>query len=375
MLDPEQFFSCLKDNGIEFFTGVPDSLLKYFCAYVTDNVSDENNIIAANEGNAIGIATGYHLSTGKIPMVYMQNSGLGNSVNPLLSLVAEEVYNIPVLLMIGWRGEPGKKDACQHIKQGRVTTDLLDAMEIPYFILPEDISKAEELFNNKIKEMKEDNLPRAIMVPKNTFSEYTLKKDDQRSCDMTREDAIEIIVESLKQDDIVVSSTGKISRELYEVRERLGQSHENDFLMVGSMGHASQIALGIALRKRDEQVICLDGDGSVIMHMGGLSTITWKNVKNLKHIILNNFSHDSVGGQPTAAPRLNFGKIAEGAGYNKAFIAEKSSDLKDGLRELFKIDGPALLEVIVEKGARDDLGRPDIGPIERKKKFMEFLQD
>jgi len=375
MLDTSKFFSCLTENGVEFFTGVPDSLLKYFCAYLIENVSHENNIVAANEGNAIGIAAGYHLSTGNIPMVYMQNAGLGNALNPLMSLVAKEVYNIPILLLIGWRGKPGTEAACQHIKQGEITIDLLDTMEIPYFILPEDISEAENLIEDTINDMYNDNLTRAIIVPRYTFSEYSLKEIESKRCEMKREEAIEIIIKSLQTDDVVVSSTGKISREVYEVRERFEESHENDFLMVGSMGHASQIALGIASRDEDKQVVCIEGDGSLIMHMGGLSTITWQDTKNLKHIILNNCAYDSAGGQPTAAPLLDFLKISEGAGYSKAIRAETAKELKEKLEELFNSEGPAMLEVVVEKGARDDLGRPDIGAIERKKQFMDFLQD
>ncbi len=375
MLEPREFFSCLKENDIDFFTGVPDSLLKYFCAYVTDNVSDENNIIAANEGNAIGIATGYHLATGKIPLVYMQNSGIGNAVNPLLSLVDKEVYNIPVLLMIGWRGEPDKKDACQHMKQGRITPDLLDTMEIPYIVLSEDISEVKKQLKQTIEEMKGDNIPRAIIVRKNTFSEYKLKQKDSTSCELTREEAIEVIIKNLGKDDIVVSSTGKISREVFEVRNKLGQGHENDFLMVGSMGHASQIALGIALNKPNRRVVCLDGDGAVIMHMGGLSTIALKKPHNFKHVILNNCAHDSVGGQPTAAPILNCKKIAEGSGYTKAITASDSSSLNDMILELLNTDGPSMLEVKVKKGSREDLSRPDIGPIERKKMLMRLLEE
>ncbi len=378
MLEPSEFFSVLVENEVEFFTGVPDSLLKYFCAYVTDNVSEEDHIIAANEGNAIGVAAGYHLSTGKIPLVYMQNSGMGNATNPLLSLVNEEVYNIPVLLMIGWRGEPGKKDACQHIKQGQITRGLLDTMEIPNYVLPEDISEARDLIEEIAEGMKEDGKPRALVVRRGTFSEYILKQTDEVKCEMSREEAIEKMVKSVdwgNEENLVVSSTGKISRELYEVRGRLDHGHEKDFLMVGSMGHASQIALGVSLKNEDKQVICMEGDGSLIMHMGGLSTISLNEAENFKHVILNNCAHDSVGGQPTASPVVDFPKIAEGAGYEKVMSAENSVELEEKMKELLACEGPALLEVRVEKGAREDLGRPDIGPLDRKDMFMDFLQD
>ncbi len=378
MLEPSKFFSLLEENEVEFFTGVPDSLLKYFCAYVTDNVSEEDHIIAANEGNAIGVAAGYHLATGKIPLVYMQNSGMGNATNPLLSLVDEEVYEIPVLLMIGWRGEPGVKDACQHIKQGKITRELLDTMEIPNHVLPEDILEAKGLIEEIVEGMKEDGKPRALVVRRGTFSEYTLGEEDEVRCEMSREEAIEQMLKSVGREsgeNLVVSSTGKISRELYEVRERLGQGHEKDFLMVGSMGHASQIALGVALKNEDKQVVCMEGDGSLIMHMGGLATISLNEVTNFKHVILNNCAHDSVGGQPTAAPVVDFQKIAEGAGYRKVMMAERSAELEEKMKELLACEGPALLEVRVEKGAREDLGRPDVEPLDRKKMFMDFLQD
>jgi len=378
MLEPSEFFSILVENDIEFFTGVPDSLLKYFCAYVTDNVSEDDHIIAANEGNAIGVAAGYHLATGNIPLVYMQNSGMGNATNPLLSLVNKEVYNIPVLLMIGWRGEPGKKDACQHIKQGRITRELLNTMEIPNYVLPENISKSRDLIEEIVGCMKEDGKPRALVVRRGTFSEYTLNQTDEVKCEMSREEAIEKIVKSVDwgaEENLVVSSTGKISRELYEVRDRLDHGHEKDFLMVGSMGHASQIALGVALKNEDKQVICMEGDGSLIMHMGGLSTISLNEAENFKHVILNNCAHDSVGGQPTASPVVDFPKIADGAGYKKVMKAENSFELEEKMEELLACEGPALLEVRVQKGARKELGRPDIRPLDRKDMFMDFLQD
>lgn len=373
MLDPGEFFDLLKENGIEFFTGVPDSLLKYFCAYITDNVPDHKNMIAANEGNAVGIAAGYHLATGEIPLVYMQNSGIGNAVNPLLSLVDREVYHIPILLMIGWRGEPGKKDAVQHRKQGKITLELLDTMEIPYVVLPDDMGDARKSMMETIGSMKEDGLTRAIVVRKGTFSEYELEESGN-DFEMSREEAIEIIVEGLGVDDIVVSTTGKASRELYEVREKLGHGHKNDFLMVGSMGHASQIALGVALQKKNRTVVCLDGDGAVIMHMGGLSTVGIKKPDNYKHIVLNNYAHDSVGGQPTASTVVDFTAISENCGYKSVFTANDKQELKSMINDFMDSLGPALLEVKVNKGSREGLSRPKMGHMERKRHFMDNLR-
>ena len=273
MIASEDFYNVLIQNDISFFSGVPDSLLKSICAFFTDQVSPENHIISANEGGAVALGTGYHLATGKIPLIYMQNSGIGNAINPLLSLVDKKVYNIPMLLMIGWRGEPGIKDEPQHIKQGEVTTELLKAMHIPFEILPEDYGKAKVIMEKSISYIKENNSPLAFIIRKGLFEPYQLKKKLETSFEMNREDAVKIIVDSLESDDIIISTTGKTSRELFEYRKELGQNHHNDFLTVGSMGHASQIALGIALNKPYKNIYCFDGDGATLMHTGSLGII------------------------------------------------------------------------------------------------------
>ncbi|WP_408955682.1 phosphonopyruvate decarboxylase [Natroniella sp. ANB-PHB2] len=373
MIEVADFYKQLKDKEIEFFTGVPDSLLKDFCAYVTDNTSSENNIIVANEGNAIALAAGYHLATSNIGLVYMQNSGIGNAINPLLSLVDEEVYQIPMLLLIGWRGEPGKKDACQHIKQGAITLDLLETMGIPYSILPEDATESKKLITKAYKQMNSNNTPYAIVVKKGTFTNYSLKNKIENDFELSREEAIEKVLSKLK-DDILISTTGKISREVFEVREKFEQGHQKDFLMVGSMGHASQIALAVASNKEDKNIFCLDGDGALIMHLGGLTTIGATKLKNYKHIVFNNGAHDSVGGQPTVGLNIDIEKIAKASGYKNTFQAESRNELEEKLELLIESEGPSLLEVKVKKGARKDLGRPSIGSIERKKLFMNYLK-
>ncbi len=373
MINPEKFYTLLKKNDIDFFTGVPDSLLKNFCAYITDNVSKKNNIIAANEGGAVALGAGYHLATGKVPLIYMQNSGMGNATNPLLSLVDEKVYSIPMLLMIGWRGEPGIKDEPQHIKQGKVTTTLLDAMDIPYEIISDDFEKAIHIIEKSIKYVKEKNRPLAFIIRKNLFEPYELKNKIQTNFEMSREDAIKIIVDSLSKDDIIVSTTGKTSRELFEYREKLNQGHNNDFLTVGSMGHASQIALGIALQKPNRQIYCFDGDGAAIMHMGSLGIIGNKAPKNFKHIVFNNGVHDSVGGQPTIGFNINLTKIAESFNYTYAKKIQKIEDLKIICKKMKTIIGPAFFEIYVNKGSRGDLGRPNKSPKENKINFIKFL--
>jgi len=374
MINCKKFYDLLTKKGINFFVGVPDSLLKDFCAYLTDNIEPKNNIIAANEGNAVALATGYHLSTGKIGLVYMQNAGQGNAVNPLTSLTDPCVCSIPLLLLIGWRGEPEKKDEPQHIKQGKITLNLLDILGIPYEILPDSIGEVEKNLEKAFNLMTKRNMPYALIVRKGTFEPYNQKKKETRKqYELSREEAIKLVINQLSPKNIVISTTGKTSRELFEYREQLGQDHNKDFLTVGSMGHSSQIALGVALSKPDRQIYCLDGDGAVIMHMGALAIIGSKKPKNFKHIIFNNGAHDSVGGQPTAGFDINIPAIAKACGYKTALTAITKNEIKKKMDLLKTSEGPALLEIKINKGSRPDLGRPTITPIENKKKFMEFL--
>jgi len=310
MINPKDFYDLLVKNEITFFTGVPDFLLKYLCYYITDNAKKINNVTAANEGAAISLAAGYYLATGKVGLVYMQNSGQGNSINPLTSLADPEVYSIPMLLLIGWRGEPGKKDEPQHIKQGKVTLKILEDLDIHYKILPDSIEETEKVLEEAVKYMKEKNAPFALIVKKGIFEEYELKTQTKNSFNLNREDAIKLVVNQLSDEDIVISTTGKTSRELFEYREKNKQGHDRDFLTVGSMGHASQIALAIALQKPEKQVYCFDGDGALIMHMGALPIIGQQSPKNFKHILFNNGAHDSVGGQTTAAFNMDIPRIA-----------------------------------------------------------------
>ncbi len=374
MINPKYFYNLLKENGIDFFSGVPDSLLKNICAYITDNTIKEKNIIAANEGGAIALGTGYHLATGKIPLIYMQNSGLGNAINPLLSLADKKVYSIPMILMIGWRGEPGTKDEPQHIAQGRDTLELLDAMDIPYEIVPDNIEKANSVVESSLKFIRENNCPLALIIKKNLFEPYLLQNQIQTNYDMNREDAIKLLVGTLGEDDIVVSTTGKTSRELFEFRREGNLGHDNDFLTVGSMGHASQIALGIALQKPNKQVFCFDGDGAIIMHAGALGIIGDLAPKNFRHVLFNNGCHDSVGGQPTIGFKTDFVKIAEAFNYKYVEKAKTRGELNLILNQFKSVDGPAFLEIYVNKGARKDLGRPTTLPLENKISFMKKYQ-
>lgn len=374
MINPSHFIQTLKENNIDFFTGVPDSLLKEFCAYILENIPENQNIIAANEGNAVAIAAGYHLATNKTALVYLQNSGQGNTLNPLISLTSKEVYSIPLLLVIGWRGQPGIKDEPQHKKQGQITEQLLKIMGIEYQILSKDIEKAKKQIKELAEKSQKEKTPTALLIEKGTFEEYKLKKQ-QEKYPLKREETLEIITKKLNNNEIIVSTTGKTSRELYEIREKNKQTHEKDFLTVGSMGHSSSIALGIALQKPNRQVIIIDGDGAAIMHMGSLAINGSTKLKNLKHIIINNGCHESVGGQPTVGNKISLPEIAKACGYKTILKAENKEQLEESLDTLKQKEEIVFLEIKVEKGSRKDLGRPKTTPIENKEAFMKYIQE
>ena len=374
MINPKDFYEELEKNNIGFFTGVPDSLLKEFCSYISDNVAN-NHIIAANEGNALAIASGYYLSSGKPALVYMQNSGLGNIVNPLLSLNDKKVYGIPTLLLIGWRGEPNTKDEPQHIKQGEVTLDLLDAMGIKYYLLNKDSnnSTAKDIVGEAAKYMESNNEPVAIVVSKGTFEKYIRNDIRTEGYELTREKAIDILLNNIDEDYLVVSTTGKTSRELFELRETNGKSHNQDFLVVGSMGHASSIGLGIAMNEKDKNVYVLDGDGAFIMHMGAIAINGQTKVNNFRHIVFNNGSHESVGGQATVGQNINIADIAKACGYDLVLSVENKKELEKGIQDISNYKGKVLLEIKIKNGSRSDLGRPTIPPVEIKNRFMKQI--
>lgn len=374
MLSPRTFIETLARFDIDFFTGVPDSLLKNVCAYITDHLPKDHHIIAANEGGAVGLAAGYHLATGKIAAVYMQNSGEGNSINPLLSLTDKEVYNIPLLLIIGWRGEPGIKDEPQHVKQGKVTCSLLEAMGIEYQVLAQEEDEACRQIEQAVAHVRQTHEAFALVVRKDTFAPYTLRQSETQHLEMSREEAIGIVAERIEHNAVVVATTGMISRELFECRNAAGESHERDFLSVGAMGHASQIALGLALRQQQRRVYCFDGDGATIMHMGNLAIVADMRPRNYVHVIFNNGAHDSVGGQPTVGLNIDLPAVAKAVGYVVVQSVETASELRAALAALESVEGPVLLEVKVKKGARKDLGRPTSTPLQNKLSLMDFLK-
>lgn len=373
MIRPEFFIETLKENGIDCFAGVPDSLLKNICAYITDHCDAHHNIIAANEGAAVGIAAGHYLATGNPACVYMQNSGEGNIINPLASLTDEEVYNIPVLLLIGWRGRPGVHDEPQHVKQGKVTTGLLNVMGVNYEVLSKEEEKAAKQIEKAVKALANKEVF-ALVIEKDTFEAYTLQNVEKNDLSLSREEAVQTVAAALGEKDCIVSTTGMISRELFEYRTQQGQGHERDFLTVGSMGHASQIALGIAMSKADRRVWCFDGDGAAIMHMGSMAIVGQKQPNNFIHVVFNNGAHDSVGGQPTVGLSIDLPAIARAVGYKKVYTVSTKDYLQELLPKVVGQEGPILLQVCVKKGNRKDLGRPTTTPIQNKEALMEFLK-
>ena len=373
MIRPEFFIEALREKGIDCFAGVPDSLLKNICAYITDHFDAAHNIIAANEGAAVGLAAGHYLATGQPACVYMQNSGEGNIINPLASLADQEVYNIPVLLLIGWRGRPGVHDEPQHVKQGKVTTGLLNVMGVNYEVLAKEEDKAAKQIEKAAKALANKEVF-ALVIEKDTFEDYKLQNVEVNDLTMTREEAIQTVAAALGEKDCIVSTTGMISRELFEYRAAMNQGHERDFLTVGSMGHASQIALGIAMAKTDRKVWCFDGDGAAIMHMGSMAIVANKAPKNYVHVVFNNGAHDSVGGQPTVGLKIDLPAVAKAVGYKATYSVDSKAELENVLAKVNSFESPALLEIKVKKGNRKDLGRPTTTPIQNKEALMQFLK-
>ena len=373
MIRPEFFIEVLREKGIDCFAGVPDSLLKNICAYITDHFDAAHNIIAANEGAAVGLAAGHYLATGQPACVYMQNSGEGNIINPLASLTDQEVYNIPVLLLIGWRGRPGVHDEPQHVKQGKVTISLLNVMGVNYEVLSKEEDQAAKQIEKAAKALANKEVF-ALVIEKDTFEDYKLQNVEVNDLTMSREEAIQTVAAALGKKDCIVSTTGMISRELFEYRAAMNQGHERDFLTVGSMGHASQIALGIALAQPERRVWCFDGDGAAIMHMGSMAIVANKAPKNYVHVVFNNGSHDSVGGQPTVGLKIDLPAVAKAVGYKATYSVGSKLELESVLAKVNGFESPVLLEIKVKKGNRKDLGRPTTTPIQNKEALMTFLK-
>ena len=372
MLCPTDYLRVLGDSGVTFFTGVPDSLLKEFCACVTMTLKPEDHLISANEGAAVGLAIGHYIGTGSLPLVYLQNSGLGNVVNPLLSLASPEVYGTPMLLMLGWRGEPGKKDEPQHVHQGRVMAKMLEDMDLPVVVLSEDMVEAEVQTKAAAQQARDINGPVALVVKKNTFDKYAAP-EVEADLPLGREEAIIAAAETLEDNAAVICTTGMPSRELFEFRARNEAGHDRDFLTVGGMGHASQIALGLAMAQPARPIYCFDGDGAVLMHMGSMAITGQSNAKNLIHLVFNNGVHGSVGGQPTVGFNIDMPKIAIACGYASAQRVTNKEGLHSAITMARATDGVSFIEVQVRPGNRADIGRPTSTPEQNKVAMMKFL--
>lgn len=361
--------------GADFYTGVPDSQLKALCDYLMDiyGIDAHHHIIAANEGNCVALAAGYHLATGKIPVVYMQNSGEGNIINPLSSLLHEKVYAIPVIFVIGWRGEPGIHDEPQHLYQGEITTKLLEDMGVPYFIIGKETTENELLaIVNEWKQFLIKGKPVAFVIQKGALA-YSKRAEYKNGNAINREEVIRHIIK-ITGTEPIISTTGKISRELYENREFNQQSHKYDFLTVGSMGHSSSIALGVAINSPDTKIWCIDGDGALLMHMGAMAVIGANAPANMVHIIINNNAHDTVGGMPTVAEKVDIVALAKACNYPKAVSVNDFESLDRELESAKACDTLCLIEVKCAIGAREDLGRPATSARKNKEDFMEYLQ-
>ncbi len=377
MIDIEKFLNSLQEEGVEFITGVPDTLLNDFCLYVEQKWPQEHHIITANEGNAVALAAGYYLATGSIPLVYLQNSGLGNTINPFLSLADKNVYGIPMILLIGWRGDPAIEDHVQHNKQGALTPVLLDDLDIPYKILEHNNDDVSHKVKWALKSAKDTNSAVALIVKKGILANG--KKEcftNNRTLLMSREEAIKQIIETVPGNAVYVASTGRTARELHELRNIRGEGHEKDFLNVGAMGHTSSIAQGLAIGLNNRLVVCLEGDSSVIMHLGALTTTGVIKPDNFLHVVLNNGVHESVGGQSSAGFFVDLTSIAENCGYNTTggFVTSEK-ELQNAISILLKKKGPYFIEVRIRKGMRSDMPKLNINFIDSKKVFMKNLSN
>lgn len=379
MVDPSSFLEDCRRLGVDFFAGIPDSLLKSFCAELAARAADPagglRHVIAANEGGAVALAAGHFLATGRPGLVYLQNSGEGNAVNPLLSLADPAVYGIPMVLLVGWRGEPGVPDEPQHAAQGQCTIPLLDALRVPNEILPSEPAGATAALERAVALALRESRPAALVVRKGTFAPGAKAPVRPDLSDLSREEALRALLAALPPRAFVVGSTGMISREIFELREHAAEPHDRDFLTVGSMGHASQIALGIHLSRPDLPVVAVEGDGAALMHLGALAIVGRRADGHYLHVVLNNAAHDSVGGQPTVADSVDLPAVARACSYRVLPVASTLEDIAAALADgPFKGPRPSFLEIRVRKGARKDLGRPTVAPAASKTAFMAALR-
>lgn len=371
-MDAAFFVSLLKQHGVTFFTGVPDSYLHGFCSELKKTVSRSNNIIAANEGNAVAIAVGHYLATQSTPLVYMQNSGLGNAINPLVSLACKPMLGIPMVLLIGWRGDPWNTDHVQHKLQGEITPKLLDDAGIAYKVLSDD-KDLTRIVSWATDQAHSASNPVALLVPKGILNGIKVPMRDT-VYPLSREEAIKAVLNAVPINSIICATTGRASRELYNLREMRGESHKNDYLNVGSMGHASSVALGIASGNSKRRVICLDGDAAAVMHMGAMAINPTVGVRNLSHVVLNNGVHESVGGQPSVGWTVNLTAIAKACGY--ATIegpVSTEDDITHAFRMLMRIDAPTFLDIRIHSGIRPEMPGLEVDPLSMRNELIGEL--
>lgn len=374
MVDLRQLFGVLDNKGVKFFTGVPDSLLNNFCLYLVNNVPDSQHVMAANEGNAVAIAAGHYMATGDIPVVYMQNSGIGNATNPLLSLAHDCVYGIPMILVIGWRGDPAISDHAQHKKQGELTPVLMKEMDIPYEIL-DDENTVVDRFVWAVEKAKEISSPVALIAKKAVLTEKVKKQEYPESGLMNREETVSAVVDVFGNDAVYLGTTGRATREVHEQLKMHGVSEGHEWQNVGSMGHVSSVGLGIALAKPEQKVVVFDGDAAAVMHLGALATNCRYKAGNMIHIVLNNGVNESVGGQPSAGYVVNLTAIAEACGYRTpGHAVETKEELQAILKDYRKEEMPLFIDVHVRQGIRKDMPKLNIDHKAQKTALMETLK-
>lgn len=373
-LPPSIFVDQLRRRNMDFFTGVPDSILKEFCSYVEDHVQKDNHVMTGNEGQSIAVAAGYNMATGKIPVVYLQNSGLGNIINPVLSLTHKGVYSVPMVILAGWRGEPGRKDEPQHRIMGKITQSIAHVCDLPFDILPDFEEGADEVLDQAVEHCQTNQTPFLLLVRKRTFESYKAINKVTSDMPLLRERVLEIVGQNAPKKAVFVGTTGFTSRELFEIREKNGQTHATDFYTVGCMGHASSIGIGLAAAQPHRPCYVCDGDGATLMHMSGMATVGSRGFPNYNHILINNHAHESTGAQPTGSANIDFNGIAKACGYRNVQTATTEEELYSALQTMDPLNGPNFLEVKTRPGARKELGRPTSTPLQNKKELMAFLR-
>lgn len=381
MIPSAAFIEHLRGLDYSHYAGVPCSYLKPFINYVIGDPS-LGYIGAASEGEAVGISLGAYLA-GRKTVTMCQNSGLGNMVNPLTSL--NYPFRIPTLLITTWRGEPGHPDEPQHVLMGQITHRLLETLQIPWRPFPTEESQIAPVMAEAEASMRERQLPFALVMSENSVAEHDLKSPSQAQrlvphvssqlrleskARMIRTEALQAVLESLTGREAILATTGKTGRELFTLADR-----PNHLYVVGGMGTASAIGFGVARALPRQPVVVIDGDGAALMKLGALATIGYYQPANLLHIVLDNESHDSTGGQHTASSVVRFAEMAAAANYRRAAAADDPGEVRALVKAMSQLPGPSLLHIKIRPGSPKNLGRPTVKPHEVKERFMQFLAE